>query len=177
MPNSTLETRRDQMFPVLEANEVERLRPFGTLATYADGDSLFRAGEIGLGMFIILKGQVVVTRKATVGREQPIVVEGAGAFLAELAQLSGSSRQALGGVKRPLAHAGLTKSCLEAPLPEPERHWLSVAKRQSTACSPSFRQGYLCGNRFRRAARAEIHGLGILRDAPEQASLSRAPRG
>ena len=89
MPASTLELRRDQMFPVLEPGEIERLRRFGTVATYTKGESLFRAGEIALGMFVILKGEVVVARKDALGREQPIVEEGAGAFLAELAQLSG----------------------------------------------------------------------------------------
>ncbi len=89
MTASTLELRRDQMFPVLEPSEIERLRRFGTVSTYAEGESLFRAGEIGLGMFVILKGEVVVTRKDALGREQPIVEESAGAFLAELAQLSG----------------------------------------------------------------------------------------
>jgi thioredoxin reductase (NADPH) len=64
MANSTLEMRRDQMFPVLEPNEVERLRRFGRVAAYAEGDSLFRAGEIGLGMFIILKGNVVPTENS-----------------------------------------------------------------------------------------------------------------
>ena len=81
--------RRDQMFPVLEPNEVERLRRFGRVAAYAEGDSLFRAGEIGLGMFIILKGNVAVSRKDALGHAQLIVEEGAGAFLAELNQLSG----------------------------------------------------------------------------------------
>src|ERR1700680_479486 len=89
MPNSTLEMRRDQMFPVLEPNEVERLRRFGTVVAYAEGDSLFRAGEIGLGMFIILKGNVAVSRKDALGHAQLIVEEGTGAFLAELNQLSG----------------------------------------------------------------------------------------
>jgi thioredoxin reductase (NADPH) len=63
MTASTLELRRDQMFPVMEPNEIERLRRFGTVSSYAEGESLFRAGEIGLGMFVILKGEVVVTRK------------------------------------------------------------------------------------------------------------------
>ena len=89
MAASTLELRLEQMFPVMEPNEIERLRRFGMVSTYAEGESLFRAGEIGLGMFVILKGEVVVTRKDALGREQPIVEEGPGAFLAELAQLSG----------------------------------------------------------------------------------------
>jgi len=111
MPNSTLEMRRDQMFPVLEPNEVERLRRFGTVVAYAEGDSLFRAGEIGLGMFIILKGNVAVSRKDALGHAQLIVEEGAGAFLAELNQLSG----------RPALVDAHAKSAVEALVVPAER--------------------------------------------------------
>jgi thioredoxin reductase (NADPH) len=111
MANSTLDMRRDQMFPVLEPNEVERLRRFGTVAAYAEGDSLFRAGEIGLGMFIILKGNVAVSRKDARGQAQLIVEEGAGAFLAELNQLSG----------RPALVDAQVKSAVEALVVPAER--------------------------------------------------------
>ena len=111
MPNSTLEMRRDQMFPVLEPNEVERLRRFGTVVAYAEGDSLFRAGEIGLGMFIILKGNVAVSRKDALGHAQLILEEGAGAFLAELNQLSG----------RPALVDAHAKSAVEALVVPAER--------------------------------------------------------
>ena len=103
--------RRDQMFPVLEPNEVERLRRFGRVAAYAEGDSLFRAGEIGLGMFIILKGNVAVSRKDTLGHSQLIVEEGAGAFLGELNQLSG----------RPALVDAHAKSAVEALVVPAER--------------------------------------------------------
>ena len=103
--------RRDLMFPVLEPNEVERLRRFGTVVAYAEGDSLFRAGEIGLGMFIILKGKVAVSRKDALGHVQLILEEGAGAFLAELNQLSG----------RPALVDAHAKSAVEALVVPAER--------------------------------------------------------
>ena len=37
---SILETRREQVFPILEAAEIERVRRFGTVRRYADGDPL-----------------------------------------------------------------------------------------------------------------------------------------
>src|SRR6202795_4339042 len=111
MANSTLEMRRDQMFPVLEPNEVERLRRFGRVASYAEGDSLFRAGEIGLGMFIILKGKIAVSRKDALGHSQLIVEEGAGAFLGELNHLSG----------RPALVDAHAKSAVEALVVPAER--------------------------------------------------------
>jgi len=89
MPQTVLETRRDQMFPRLEPEEVERVRRFGEVRAYAAGEALFRTGDAGLGMFIILAGEVAISRKDAEGRDALIVEEGPGQFLAELAQLSG----------------------------------------------------------------------------------------
>lgn len=111
MTASTLELRRDQMFPVIEPKEIERLRRFSTAATDAEGKSLFRAGEIAAGMFVILKGEVAMTRKDALSRDQPIVEEGPGAFLAELAQLSG----------RPALVDARAKSAVDALVVPPEK--------------------------------------------------------
>ncbi|HEX9243784.1 MAG TPA: hypothetical protein VF875_15175 [Anaeromyxobacter sp.] len=43
---STIQTRYAQMFPTLEAAEVERLRRFGEQRTYAAGESLVTTGEV-----------------------------------------------------------------------------------------------------------------------------------
>src|SRR4051794_30602877 len=40
---SLLETRRHQIFPMLERAEIERLRRFGTVHTYAAGEPLAKA--------------------------------------------------------------------------------------------------------------------------------------
>lgn len=89
MPQSIVDTRREQRFPRLEPDEIERVRRFGEVRAYAAGEALFRAGEAGHGMFVILSGEVSVTRKDAEGRDVLIVEEGAGQFLAELAQLTG----------------------------------------------------------------------------------------
>ena len=43
---STIDTRREQMFPKLEPREIDRLRRFGTVRRYAPGEALFVTGEI-----------------------------------------------------------------------------------------------------------------------------------
>jgi thioredoxin reductase (NADPH) len=85
---SIFETRRAQMFPTLEASEIERMRRFGTMCHYAAGEALVRVGEVGRGLFIILSGRVDVTQHD--GAHQPvlIVTHGPGNFLGELATLS-----------------------------------------------------------------------------------------
>ncbi|MEI9929984.1 MAG: FAD-dependent oxidoreductase [Rhizomicrobium sp.] len=87
-PDSVLNTRRAQMFPVLTPAEIDRLRRFGTARKFAKGDYLARAGEAMTGLQIILSGDVNV---APHGRnsDRPIVQYVAGNFLGELAQLRG----------------------------------------------------------------------------------------
>ncbi len=85
----TLDNRREQMFPQLDPLEVERIRRFGETQVYGHGESLFTAGEIPHGMFVVLSGQVRVTARDEGGEEQLIVEQGPGNFLAEIGQLTG----------------------------------------------------------------------------------------
>src|SRR5437899_11307901 len=85
---STLETRREQMFPKLSPTEIERLRRFGTVRRYRAGEPLYRTGEISPGMFVIISGTVALTRREGLGRVVPIVDVGPGGFSAEVGQLS-----------------------------------------------------------------------------------------
>ena len=83
-----IETRHDQMFPILEPAEVDRLRRFGETWSYRAGERLATTGEVGPGMFVILAGEVVITQRDEFAHHQPIVTYGPGSFLGELAQLS-----------------------------------------------------------------------------------------
>src|SRR3989442_2561128 len=86
---STLETRRDEMFPKLSPQEIDRLRRFGTVRRYRAGEPLFTTGEIRPGMFVVISGTVAVTRREGLGHVLPIAEEGPGDFIAEVAELSG----------------------------------------------------------------------------------------
>jgi thioredoxin reductase (NADPH) len=86
---SIIDRRRDQIFPVLEPAEIERVRRFGHVLSYRAGEALVKAGELGHGLAIILSGEVNVTRHDFLDNHTPITVHGVGAFLGELAQLAG----------------------------------------------------------------------------------------
>jgi len=83
-----IETRRDQMFPVLAPAEIERLARFGERKDYAEGERMVATGEVAPGTFIILTGRVDVSQRG-LGHSEPIVTHGPGSFMGELAQLSG----------------------------------------------------------------------------------------
>ncbi len=86
---SIIETRRHQMFPTLEHQEIERVRRFGEIRRYAAGQALAKVGEVGDGLSIILAGKVDITQHDESGRRALIVTHGIGEFMGELAQLAG----------------------------------------------------------------------------------------
>ena len=107
-PNSALESRFQQMFPVLSPAEIDRIRRFGEIRKFADGDFLFRAGQAVPGMYVILSGRVAISPRDGLGQITPVdafaQMIGApveemkevvpGEVMAEIGQLSG--RQELG---------------------------------------------------------------------------------
>ncbi len=96
-------SRREQMFFPLTEAEIGRLNRFGVVREFEPGDYLVRAGEIGLGMAVILHGRVNITRRDGLGHDEPVVSYRAHYFIAEVGQLSGRASfvdaRAVGHVK------------------------------------------------------------------------------
>jgi thioredoxin reductase (NADPH) len=80
--------RLEQTFPTLTPPEIERMRRFGELRTYKDGEALFETGKPGPGMFVVLSGHVAITQRDGLGHVTPVIDQGPGQFLAEIGQLS-----------------------------------------------------------------------------------------
>src|SRR3982075_2183237 len=81
--------RLEQTFPELTALEIARMRRFGEMRRYKDGQNLFETGKPGPGMFVILSGHVAITQRDGLGHITPVIDQGPGQFLAEIGQLSG----------------------------------------------------------------------------------------
>lgn len=80
--------RHEQTFPTLTPHEIERMRRFGELRTYKNGEALFETGKPGPGMFVVLSGHVAITQRDGLGHVTPVIDQGPGQFLAEIGQLS-----------------------------------------------------------------------------------------
>ncbi|MFK4489761.1 thioredoxin reductase (NADPH) [Bradyrhizobium sp. USDA 336] len=104
-------TRPEQTFPALTPAEIERIRHFGEIRTYADGELLFETGKPGPGMFVVLAGHVAITQRDGLGHVTPVIDQGPGQFLAELGQLSG----------RPALVDGRAEGDVEVLLVPPDR--------------------------------------------------------
>ena len=85
--------RYEQTFPSLTPQEIARMRRFGEVRAYKNGETLFETGKVGPGMFVILSGHVAITQRDGLGHVTPVIEQGPGQFLAEIGQLS--SRVAL----------------------------------------------------------------------------------
>lgn len=81
--------RHEQTFPNLTPAEIGRMRRFGEVRHYNDGEMLFETGKPGPGMFVILSGHVAITQRDGLGHVTPVIDQGPGQFLAEIGQLSG----------------------------------------------------------------------------------------
>ena len=88
-PQSIIDTRRDQMFPILESADIERVRRFGAVRSYRAGETLVEVGKVGPGLTILLTGRVDITQHDGSGHRRHIVTHGPGSFMGELAQLAG----------------------------------------------------------------------------------------
>ncbi len=80
--------RYEETFPALTTQEIDRLRRYGSLRKYRDGEKLFEAGKISPGMFVVLKGVVALTQRDGLGHLSPVAEQGEGQFLADVGQLS-----------------------------------------------------------------------------------------
>jgi CRP-like cAMP-binding protein len=82
-PRSIIDTRRDQMFPVLEPEEIERVSRFGEVRSYLAGDAIVTVGRVSPGVIVILSGKVDVTQRDQSGHRTLIVIHSAGEFMGE----------------------------------------------------------------------------------------------
>jgi thioredoxin reductase (NADPH) len=86
---SVLDTRFDQIFPVLRQAEIGRLRRFGEIRSYATGSCLATTGKVGPGLYVILSGEAEVRQRDGLSGKHRVVTHKPGSFSGELATLAG----------------------------------------------------------------------------------------
>ena len=70
-----VENRRDQIFPVLDAAQMETARRFasGPPRTFAPGETIFNVGERHAPAWLVLKGEIEIMRRDGLNREAAIM--------------------------------------------------------------------------------------------------------
>jgi len=95
---SIIETRHHQMFPTLDAGQVETAKRFasGPIRHFEPGEIVFDIGQRNAPAWLVLKGSIDVTRRNALGTETPITTHHAGQFSGEVSQLAGREALARG---------------------------------------------------------------------------------
>jgi thioredoxin reductase (NADPH) len=95
---SVLETRRHQLFPVLDVGQIETAKRFasGPARDFAPGEVVFDAGVANAPAWLVLKGSIDVVRRDGLSRETPITTHHIGQFSGEVSQLAGRQSLAAG---------------------------------------------------------------------------------
>jgi thioredoxin reductase (NADPH) len=86
---SELLSRRHQMFPLLTATDIERMRRFGSPCAFEPDSLLLQAGQPGAGLYVVLDGAVAVVQRDGLGHEVPVITMRAGHFVGEVGSLTG----------------------------------------------------------------------------------------
>jgi len=83
-----LDTRREQIFPVLTERQLARLRAHGHLMRTSAGEVLSEPGDRTRPLFVVLKGSIEIIRPGVTG-DQLIIVLTPGQFSGEMSTLRG----------------------------------------------------------------------------------------
>jgi thioredoxin reductase (NADPH) len=84
----TVDGRRAQAFPILEASEMARMHRFGRLRRFTDGERVVETGKVSGGIYLVLSGRIRITGRDGHGHDLQVVEHGPGSFSGELSQLS-----------------------------------------------------------------------------------------
>jgi thioredoxin reductase (NADPH) len=156
---SLIETRRDQMFPVLDAAQIETARRFasGPARDFAPGEIVFDIGERHVPAWLILAGAIDLQRREGVDHMAAITMQGVGEFTGEVSHLAGRAALASG-------RAG-DKGCTALPFDAAHLRALVVG---SAELGEIVMRAFI----LRRVALIETGGAGsVLVGRPEAAEL------
>jgi hypothetical protein len=80
---SIREQRRDQMYPAFDPTEIERVRKFGKVRSFAGGERFWTAGQVAPGLMVVIAGIIAVTQHDQFDNEEPIGILRPGNFLSQ----------------------------------------------------------------------------------------------
>jgi thioredoxin reductase (NADPH) len=100
---SLIESRREQIFPVLDASQMQNATRFasGPPRSFAPGETIFNVGERNASAWLVLKGEIEITRRDGLNREAHLVTMGVGQFTGEMSELAGRGTLAAGHAGAP----------------------------------------------------------------------------
>jgi thioredoxin reductase (NADPH) len=95
---SLVESRRHQMFPVLDSSQIETAKRFasGQARHFAPGEIIYAVGERQAPAWLVMEGTIEVARRDGLDHEAPITIHRVGQISGEVSQLAGRPSLAAG---------------------------------------------------------------------------------
>jgi thioredoxin reductase (NADPH) len=97
LPSPSALDARTQAFPVLTAEQIDRISPSAHVRNVQPGDILFAPGDTAVPFFVLLSGSMEVVQPSLKG-ERSVASHGPGQFTGELMMISGQKCLVLGRV-------------------------------------------------------------------------------
>ena len=89
-----------QIFPVLSAAQIDRIRPSGRLRQVERGEILFQPNDTNVPFFVLISGKLEIVQP-TMDGERQVATHDAGGFTGEITMISGRRCLVLGRVAEP----------------------------------------------------------------------------
>ncbi len=95
---SVADTRHHQMFPVLDAAQIETARRFASAPErrFGPGEIVFDVGDRGAPSWLVLQGSIDIVRRDGLNNMASVTTHGPGQFSGEISQLAGQESLAQG---------------------------------------------------------------------------------
>ena len=102
---------REQAFPILSAELIDRIRASGTVRRVAPGDIVFEPEDTAVPFFVLLSGEMEIVQPDGAG-ERMVATHGPGEFTGEMTMISGQRSLVRGRVTAPGEFLELTGDAL-----------------------------------------------------------------
>jgi thioredoxin reductase (NADPH) len=95
---SLFDTRREQLFPVLDSGQIETAKRFasGPAQNFAPGETIYHVGDRRAPVWLVLRGEIEILRREGIESQALVTTSGVGQFTGEMSQLSGRGTLATG---------------------------------------------------------------------------------
>ncbi|HEX3358613.1 MAG TPA: cyclic nucleotide-binding domain-containing protein, partial [Tepidisphaeraceae bacterium] len=87
MPEESVTSSNPIAFPKLDKSDLAALKPMAVCHTYEDGETVFRAGDADLDLFVVESGEIEILNPADGNRH--VVMHGPGQFAGDIDLLTG----------------------------------------------------------------------------------------
>jgi len=160
--------RRVPIFQDLSRRQFDRIEGILHRRSYVAGEAIVREGDIGVGMYVILSGEVDIIQHGQEGAETRLATFGSGDFFGDQVLLDESARTASAIAREPTKAVGFFRPDLLELIESSPRLGLKIVMRLSHMISVRLRHT----NRLLKEARDRARATEAAQAAAESAGAA-----